>query len=81
MIPVTRIEIYGYSLLMAAPGGQTISGQGSLVRFDGSFDSFEGRTTVYLNVDGRSSGDVGGSRAAHCMLRERAFTSLVSKQS
>ena len=81
VIPVTRIEGYGYSLLMAAPGDRTISGQGSLVRFDGGFDSFEGKTTVYLNVDGRSGGQVGGSRAAHWMLLETAFTSLVSKQS
>jgi imidazolonepropionase-like amidohydrolase len=81
VIPVTRIEGYGYTLLMAAPGDRTISGQGSLVRFDGGFDSFEGKTTVYLNVDGRSGGEVGGSRAAHWMLLETAFASLVSKQS
>ena len=80
VIPVTRIEGYGYTLLAAAFGDRTISGQGSLVRFDGGFDSFEGQTVVFVNVDGYSGSKVGGSRAAHWMLLETAFSSLTTQQ-
>ena len=76
VIPVTRIEGFGYTLLMAAPGDRTISGQGSLVRFDDGFDSFEGKTVVYVNVDGSSGNRLGGSRAVHWMLLESAFQEL-----
>ena len=80
VVPVTRIEGYGYTLLAAAFGDRTISGQGSLVRFDGGFDSFEGNTIVFVNVDGYSGNKVGGSRAAHWMLLETAFSSLITQQ-
>ncbi len=80
VVPVTRIEGYGYTLLAAALGDRTISGRGSLVRFDGGFDSFEGNTTIFVNVDGYSGNKVGGSRAAHWMLLETAFSSLTTKQ-
>jgi len=80
VVPVTRIEGYGYTLLAAAFGDRTISGQGSLVRFDGGFDSFEGNTTIFVNVDGYSGNKIGGSRAAHWMLLETAFSSLTTKQ-
>ena len=80
VVPVTRIEGYGYTLLAAAFGDRTISGQGSLVRFDSGFDSFEGKTTIFANVDGYSGNKIGGSRAAHWMLLETAFSSLTAKQ-
>ncbi len=80
VVPVTRIEGYGYSLLAATFGDRTISGQGSLVRFDSGFDSFEGKTTIFVNVDGYSGNKIGGSRAAHWMLLETAFSSLTAKQ-
>ena len=80
VVPITRIEGYGYTLLSAAFGDRTISGQGSLVRFDGGFDSFEGKTAVYVNVDGYSGNKIGGSRAAHWMLLETAFSSFTPKQ-
>ena len=80
VVPVTRIEGYGYTLLAAAFGDRTISGQGSLVRFDGGFDSFEGKTIIFVNVDGYSGNKVGGSRAAHWMLLETAFSSLITQQ-
>ena len=80
VVPVTRIEGYGYTLLAAAFGDRTISGQGSLVRFDGGFNSFEGNTTIFVNVDGYSGNKIGGSRAAHWMLLETAFSSLATKK-
>ena len=80
VVPITRIEGYGYTLLAAAFGDRTISGHGSLVRFDGGFDSFEGNTIVFVNVDGSSGNKIGGSRAAHWMLLETAFSALTTKQ-
>ena len=47
VVPVTRVEGYGYTLLVASPGDRTIAGQGSLVRLDGGYDSFEGRTALF----------------------------------
>jgi hypothetical protein len=73
VVPVTRVEGYGYTLLAAAPGDRTLSGRGSLVRLDGGFGSFEGSTVIFVNVDGSSGDMVGGSRAAHWMLLEAAF--------
>jgi imidazolonepropionase-like amidohydrolase len=75
-VPVTRVEGYGYTLLVAAPGDRTLSGQGSLVRFDGGFDSFEGDSALFVNVDGYSGNRIGGSRAAHWMLLNSAFAEL-----
>ena len=51
-------------------------GVGSLVDFDGDFDSFTGDDTVFIDGDGYSSRKVGGSRAAHWMLLEGAMTDL-----
>lgn len=61
VVPVTRVEGYGYTLLAAAPGDRTLSGRGSLVRLDGGFGSFEGSTVIFVNVDGSSGDMVGGS--------------------
>ena len=76
VVPVTRVEGYGYTLLAASPGDRTISGQGSLVRLDGGYDSFEVRTAIFINVDGYSGDKLGGSRAAHWMLLESVFEEL-----
>ena len=46
------------------------------MRFDGGFDSFEGKTTIYVNVNGYSGNKIGGSRAAHWMLLESVFEEL-----
>ena len=76
VVPITRIEGYGYTLLMAAPGDRTISGQGSLVRLDGGYDSFEGDDVLFVDVDGYSGNRLGSSRAAHWMLLESVFEEL-----
>ena len=60
---------------MAAPGDRTISGQGSLVRLDGGYDSFEGDDVLFVDVDGYSGNRLGSSRAAHWMLLESVFES------
>ena len=61
---------------MAAPGDRTISGQGSLVRLDGGYDSFEGDDVLFVNVDGSSGNRLGSSRAAHWMPLESVFAEL-----
>ena len=76
VVPVTRVEGFGYALLAASFGDRSIPGSGTLVRFDGGFDSFEGKHVVYASVTGRSASAVGGSRAAHWMLLNAAFDEL-----
>jgi len=74
VIPITRIEGFSYSLLSATRGDRSITGQGGLVRFDGGYDSFEGKTVVFVEVSGHAARTVGGSRAVHWMLLQQAFS-------
>lgn len=76
VIPVTRIEGFGYALLAATRGDRSISGQGGLVRFDGGYHSFEGKPVLYVELSGHAAAKVGGSRAVHWMLLEQAFAEL-----
>ena len=73
VIPITRVEGFGYTLLTATRGDRSLTGQGGLVRFDGGYDSFEGGPVVYVQTSGRSANKVGGSRVAHWMLLQQAF--------
>lgn len=75
-IPVTRIEGFGYALLSATAGDRSISGTGGLVRFDGGFESFEGKPVLFVELSGYSADNAGGSRAAHWMLLHQAFDEL-----
>ena len=54
VVPVTRVEGYSYTLLVASPGDRTISGRGSLVRLDGGYDSFEGACSLMLTATATS---------------------------
>ena len=81
LLGITRSEGFGYSLLAATGGQFSIAGVGSLVDFDGGFDSFSGSDTVFIDVDGYSSRKVGGSRAAHWMLLEGAMADLQRRAS
>lgn len=76
VIPITRIEGYGYTLLGASRGDRSLSGLGGLVRFDGGFDSFEGKPVLFVELSGHSAASVGGSRAVHWMLLKQAFAEL-----
>ena len=78
---ITRAEGFGYSLLAATGGQYSIAGVGSLVDFNGGFDSFSGSDTVFIDVDGYSSRKVGGSRAAHWMLLDGAMADLKGRAS
>ena len=73
VIPVTRVEGFGYALLAATRGDRSLTGQGGLVRFNGGYDSFEGRPVIYVQTSGRAAGNIGGSRVAHWMLLNQVF--------
>lgn len=76
VIPITRIEGFGYTLLAATRGDRSVSGLGGLVRFDGGFDSFEGKPVLFVELTGHAASSVGGSRAVHWMLLRQAFDDL-----
>lgn len=76
VIPITRVEGFGYALLGAQQGDRTIAGSSRLVRFDGGFDSFEGKAVLFVDIDGRSARVDGGSRAAQWMLLEQLFAEI-----
>jgi len=76
VIPVTRIEGFGFTLLSADAGDRSFAGSGGIVRLDGDYDSFEGERVVFIDLTGRSAAAVGGSRAAHWMLLRQAFAEL-----
>ena len=72
LIPVTRVEGYGWALLAANPtsGGSFIGGQGGVVRFDGSLDPIGPRVLfVTLGADGANL--TGGSRAGQWMILDQ----------
>ena len=80
VIPITRIEGFGFTLLAARGGDKTLSGQGGLVRFDGGYSSFEGKPVIYIQTSGRSAGSVGGSRVAHWMLLNQVFDEAMTDE-
>ncbi len=81
VVPITRVEGFGYALLSATRGDRTISGEGGLVRFDGGFDSFEGKSVIFVELSGHAAEKVGGSRAVHWMLLQEAFAEAASDDS
>ena len=70
LVGVTRVEGFGYSLLSASGGQYSVAGRGSLVDFDGGFESFDGRDVLFIDVGGYAADKVGGSRAGHWMMLE-----------
>ncbi len=46
------------------------------MRFDGGFDSFEGKPVLFVELTGHAAGSVGGSRAVHWMLLRQAFDDI-----
>lgn len=73
VVPVTRIEGFGYALLAASRSDRGIGGQGGLVRFDGGFSSFEGSDVIFIDLSGKAAKAFGGSRSAQWALIEQAF--------
>lgn len=71
VIPVARVEGLGFAALSASPGTTFVSGQGGIVRLDGSTDVL-GQRPLYLSIGGSASGKGGSSRAAQWMLLDQA---------
>jgi len=72
LIPVTRIEGIGWTLLGAgtATGGSIVAGQGGIVRLDGSADPI-GPRELFLRIGGDAAGLSGNSRAAQWMILDQ----------
>lgn len=72
LIPITRIEGFGFSVLGATAAGSIIGGQGRAVLLDGGYDSFVGEPLLFVALGEGASELAGGSRAAQWMLLEQA---------
>ena len=72
LIPVARVEGFGWGLLAANPtnGGSFVAGQGGLVRFDGSLDAF-GPKVLFVTLGSETSAMTGGSRAGQWMILDQ----------
>lgn len=72
LIPVTRVEGIGWTLLGAgtATGGSIVAGQGGVVRLDGSADPI-GPRELFLRIGGDAAGLSGNSRAAQWMILDQ----------
>ena len=71
LVPVTRIEGFGWAMLSAQPGESFISGQGGAVRLDGSLDAVGPRVLFMTLGGGRAAQKAGGSRAAQWMILDQ----------
>jgi hypothetical protein len=72
LIPVTRIEGIGWTLLGAgnASGGSIIAGQGGVVRLDGGPDPI-GPRVLFVKLGADAAGLSGSSRAAQWMILDQ----------
>ncbi len=80
VIPITRVEGFGYTLLTATRGDRSLTGHGGLVRFEGGYTRFEGQPAVFIQTSGSSASKSGGSRVAHWMLLQQAFAEAAGDQ-
>ena len=72
LMPVTRIEGIGWTLLGAGTGsgGSIVAGQGGVVRLDGSADPV-GPRELFVRIGGDAAGLSGNSRAAQWMILDQ----------
>ncbi|PNS08950.1 amidohydrolase family protein [Solilutibacter silvestris] len=72
LIPVARVEGFGWTMVSANPGsgGSLIGGQGGAFRFDGSLDPIGGRV-LFVTLGGDSANLTGGSRAGEWMILDQ----------
>jgi hypothetical protein len=73
LVPITRIEGFSFTLLGAGSKGSIFGGQGRLVSLDGGYESFIGKSVLFINVGRDASSLSGGSRAAQWMLLKQAM--------
>ncbi len=70
VIPVTRVEGIGFTLLAASTGGSFIAGQGGVMRLDGSADPM-GPRALFVRLGSGGAELAGKSRAAQWMLLDQ----------
>jgi hypothetical protein len=72
LVPVTRVEGIGWTLLSAGnrPGGSLIAGQGGVTRLDGSLDPI-GARALFITLGSEGASLSGHSRAAQWMLLDQ----------
>jgi hypothetical protein len=70
VIPVTRVEGIGFTLLAASTGGSFIAGQGGVMRLDGSADPV-GPRALFVRLGSGGAELAGKSRAAQWMLLDQ----------
>jgi hypothetical protein len=63
LIPITRIEGFGFSVLGATAAGSIIGGQGRAVMLDGGYDSFVGEPLLFVALGEGASALAGGIKA------------------
>ena len=73
LVPITRVEGFGFTLLGATAGDSIIAGQGRMVRLDGGYRSFVGDEVLFVVLGSSGSELAGGSRAAQWMQLEQAL--------
>jgi Amidohydrolase family len=73
LIPITRLEGFTYTALVANTGGSLLAGQGGIVRLDGKFDADIGGNLLFITMGSSSDELSGKSRAAQFMLLEQAI--------
>lgn len=70
VIPVSRVEGIGFTLLAASTGGSFIAGQGGVMRLDGSADPV-GPRALFVRLGSGGAELAGKSRAAQWMLLDQ----------
>ncbi|WMJ70462.1 amidohydrolase family protein [Stenotrophomonas sp. 24(2023)] len=70
LLPVTRLEGFGFTLLGASTGGGFVAGQGGVLRLDGSADPI-GPHALFLRLGSAAAELTGQSRAAQWMLLQQ----------
>ncbi len=72
LIPVARVEGFGWTLLAATPrpGGGIIGGRGGVLRFDGGLNAL-GDRVLFITLGSEGANLSGGSRAGQWMLLEQ----------
>ena len=78
LIPVTRVEGIGFTLLAASTGGSFIAGQGGVMRLDGSADPV-GPRALFVRLGSGGAELAGKSRAAQWMLLDQMVAEALGR--
>jgi hypothetical protein len=81
VIPITRIEGYGWTMLGASQHGSIIGGLGRAVSLNGEYDAFLSSAVLFVGLGAKNSALSGQSRAAQFMLLDQAIEESKSEVS